>query len=355
MKYRFSDLADVPKLQELMGSLYWLTDIAIGIVEADGTFLFCAGWQGSCTSGNERTCDCHAYISRHLNPVSYTFRRCTTGMMHYACPIVVEGEHLASVYIGQFFTEPPDNAAIELEASNRGLDPAEYRKSLDKFSIIPPMRLTLLLKYLKDLSNMLANIGLQRLQQMEALKLLRLNEERLEYLSHHDPLTGLQNRFSFEDGMKAMDIASALPAAIMIMDLDGLKQVNDSLGHPAGDALLRKASEILVESAPPESIVSRIGGDEFAILLPRTSRDAAEAIRRQILSKIEHYNDVNASLPLGISIGFAVADANPFSMTELFKAADANMYRDKVLREQMPDTPRFIKFQTKGAINEPTQ
>jgi len=334
MKYRFSDLADIPKLQELMGSLYWLTDIAIGIIEADGTFLFCAGWRGLCTAGTQKICDCHAYISTHLDPVSYTCRQCPTGMMHYACPIVVEGEHLASVYIGGFFTEPPDEVSVSLDASNRGLDPAEYRKALGKFSVIPPMRLTLLLKYLKDQANMLAGIGLQRLQQMEALNALRLNEERLHYLSCHDPLTDLQNRISFEEGLTAMDNDSTLPVALMIMDLDGLKHVNDSLGHPAGDSLLCAAAKILSESAPPESTVSRIGGDEFAILLPNANRNTIKNIQQRIFAEIEQYNSASNHPALGLSIGFAVADAAPFTMRELFKEADADMYRNKGLRSQ---------------------
>jgi diguanylate cyclase (GGDEF)-like protein len=331
MKYRFSDLADILKLQELMGSLYWLTDIAIGIIDADGTFLFCAGWRGDCTCGNQHTCDCQAYISSHLDPVTYTCRRCPTGMLHYACPIVVEGEHLASVYIGQFFAEPPALNEIELEATKRGLIPAEYGHLLGKYTVIAPMRLTLLLKYLEDLAGMLASIGLQRLQQMEALALLRLNEERLQYLSCHDSLTGLQNRSSFENGLSAMELTFT-PSAIMIMDLDGLKKVNDSLGHPAGDTLLRAAANILQDAAPSTASVSRIGGDEFAILLPQTNRYEAEAIRRTILSKVNSYNALHKDLPLGISIGIANAESVPFSTHDLFREADANMYRDKALR-----------------------
>ena len=334
MKYRFSDLADIPKLQELMGSLYWLTDIAIGIIEADGTFLFCAGWRGACTSGDQKVCDCQSYVCTHLDPVSYTCRSCPTGMLHYACPIVVEGEHLASVYIGQFFTEPPDAMAVSLEAANRGLNPAEYSKELNKLSVIPPMRLTLLLKYLKDLANMLADIGLQRRKQMEALEILRLSEERLHYLSSHDPLTGLQNRCCFEDGMTAMEENPLLPTAIMVMDLDGLKQVNDSLGHAAGDALLRAAAEIFQKSLPSDATLARIGGDEFTCLLPRTDFAAAEALRMRILAEVDAFNALNPTLPVGISIGFSVAETSPFLMRDLFKEADSNMYLDKDLREQ---------------------
>ena len=338
MKYRFSDLADMPKLQELMGSLYWLTDIAIGIIDVDGTFLFCAGWRGSCTAGSQKACDCHTYLSSHLDPVSYTYRRCSTGMVHYASPIVVEGEHLASVYIGQFFTEPPDDAAIALESSTRGLDPVEYRKALGKFSIISPMRLSLLLKYIRDLANMLADIGLQRRKQMETLEILRLNEERLQYLSCHDPLTGLLNRICFEDTMAALDAEPVFPITIMVIDLDGLKQINDSLGHPSGDELLQAAAEIFKDSAPPESLLARIGGDEFAILLPRTNFDTAQAISRRIHTQTDHYNALIGEMQLGVSIGIAIAYSPPFTMHKLFKEADADMYREKTSRKQLRPT-----------------
>lgn len=329
MKYRFSDLADIAKLQELMGSLYWLTDISIGIVEADGDFLFCAGWRSTCSAGQPQTCTCLDYITKHLDPVSYTLKRCPTGMLHYACPIVIEGEHLASVYIGQFFIDPPDTVAIQLEAAKQGIDPVEYQRALLKFSVIPPMRLSLLLKYLKDLANMLAELGLQRLRQMETLELLKLNEERLQYLSSHDPLTGLLNRSCFEEGLKATAMAPELPTTIMICDIDSLKLINDSLGHPAGDRLLQVAANLLRETCPAEAIISRIGGDEFAILLPRTDSTAAQDLHQLIQSRIDCYNNAPTSVLLGLSIGWAVAQTTPFTMRELFSKADAAMYQCK--------------------------
>jgi diguanylate cyclase (GGDEF)-like protein len=329
VKHRFSELVDISKLQELMGSLYWLTDIAIGIVEADGTFLFCAGWRDACTAGKLKACDCMDYIAHHLDSVSYTYKRCPTGMLHYACPIVVEDEHLASVYIGQFFTEPPDQAAIQLEAIERGIDPLEYQKALQKIPIIPSMRLSLLLKYLKDLANMLAEIGLQRLRQMETLELLKINEERLQYLSTHDPLTGLLNRSCFENSLNDPSAPPELPITIMVCDLDSLKLVNDTLGHPVGDALLQTAATILQEVCPFNAIVSRIGGDEFAILMPQTGAASAHELNRLIQTKVDHHNAQYENLPLGISIGWAVAESASFKMRALFNQADAAMYRDK--------------------------
>lgn len=352
MKYRFSDLADIPKLQELMGSLYWLTDIAIGIIDVDGTFLFCAGWRGACTAGPNKSCECLDYICNNLDPVSYTFKQCPTGMLHYACPIVVEGEHMASVYIGQFFTEAPDEATIEEHAVLRGIEPAEYRKSLRKISTIPPMRLSLLLKYLKDLANMLADIGLQRLRQMETMELLRLNEERLQYLSSHDPLTGLLNRHSFEESLNATDNQPDLPAAIMICDLDSLKLVNDTMGHPTGDTLLRTAAKIIQDVVPSEATLSRIGGDEFAILLPQTDLHAAHELKQRIQSKVEHHNQLHDNLPLGISVGCAAATDSSLPMRDLFKQADADMYRDKSRNGPKLRSRIVTKYLEEGLLND---
>lgn len=329
MKYRFSDLADIPKLQELMGSLYWLTDIAIGIIDVEGRFLFCAGWRGSCSNSSPRSCDCLDYILQNLDPVSYTYKQCPSGMLHYACPIVVEGEHLASVYIGQFFTEPPDKAAIEMEAARRCLNAQEYLKSLQKIAIVPPMKLSLLLKYLKDLANMLAEMGLQRLHQMEALEKLRLNEERLQYLSAHDPLTGLLNRSSFEETLQSAFTEDQLPLSIIICDLDSLKLINDTMGHPTGDILLKTTATILSEVCPANAVISRIGGDEYAILLPLSDQESALSLKNQIQVRVDKHNSLHSDLPLGISLGSATADAHPYKMQELFARADAAMYRDK--------------------------
>lgn len=337
-KYRFADLADIAKLRELMGSLYWLTDVSIGIIEADGSFLFCAGWRNTCVSKESGVCNCQARIAASLDPVSYTSHRCPTGMLHYASPIVVEGTHLASVYIGQFFTEPPDELAARLHAAERGLPPDEYYHELKKIAVVPPMRLTLLLKYLHDLANMLVDIGLQRLRQMEALRLLRQNEERLHYISRHDPLTGLLNRTSFEEAMAEFEQVQAAPFAIMVLDLDGLKLINDSLGHVSGDAMLRAAADIITAAAPVARAY-RIGGDEFALLLPGVGHDAVEVIHQRLKETIIEHNQSHFTLTLGISVGYAVAATLPIRPRDLFMEADTQMYKEKLRHGQTDMAP----------------
>lgn len=329
MQYRFNDLVDLPKLKELLGSLYWMTDVAAGILEADGSLLFCSGWRTPCSTASA-PCDCHKAIAAGLTPTHYSFHKCPTGMLHYACPVIVEGTHIASVYLGQFFLAPPDEAAVTLEAQRLGLSPARYMEALRKHPVLSPMKLTLFLKYLQDLSNLLADIGLQKLRSLEALTLLQQKEEHLQYLSCHDPLTGLPNRACFEDTLASMQNSSVLPAAIAVCDVDGLKLINDTMGHSVGDILIKATATIIRECSPSHAVVSRIGGDEFVILLPQSTQADLTALRDSILERVSIHNRSEPKSPLSLSVGFAVAETLPLDMRLLFQEADADMYHEKI-------------------------
>ncbi|MCR4401354.1 MAG: diguanylate cyclase [Firmicutes bacterium] len=150
-------------------------------------------------------------------------------------------------------------------------------------------------------------------------------EEQLKYLSMHDGLTGVYNRSHFEREMRRLDAERYLPVSMIVCDVDDLKGVNDAHGHSAGDALLKRAAEIVRGAVRSSDIVARIGGDEFAVLLPNTSANAAKAIRE----RIRQHAAMAADLLSSFSLGVATRETMDVSMAQLFKSADDAMYSAK--------------------------
>jgi len=159
-------------------------------------------------------------------------------------------------------------------------------------------------------------------------------ENRLKFLSLHDPLTGLYNRAYFEQEMDRLVKKQVNPVGIIVCDVDGLKLVNDTLGHQTGDELLATAARIVKNSFRETDIVARVGGDEFAILLPRSDENVAEKACRRIQDSVAKYNNANPELPLSISAGYFVKKDASLNIRDLFKEADNNMYREKLHRKQ---------------------
>ena len=127
-----------------------------------------------------------------------------------------------------------------------------------------------------------------------------------------------------------MQNASVLPAAIVICDVDGLKLVNDTMGHSVGDSLIKAAALVIQDSAPSSAVVSRIGGDEFVILLPQCSKEDLIALRSTILEKVTVHNAQTPDLQLSLSVGSAIAESLPLDMRLLFQEADVDMYHEKI-------------------------
>jgi diguanylate cyclase (GGDEF)-like protein len=153
-------------------------------------------------------------------------------------------------------------------------------------------------------------------------------ENELLYLSYHDHLTGLYNRRYFEQELKNLDTPENLPLSIIMFDVNGLKLVNDSFGHDLGDALLKKSAEAIKKACREEDIIARIGGDEFVILLPRTT--AAEAA--QISNHIKELasDEKAANMELSISYGYDTKKTDNQSIIEIIANAENHMYRHKL-------------------------
>ncbi len=157
-------------------------------------------------------------------------------------------------------------------------------------------------------------------------------EQKLKFLSMHDQLTGLYNRAFFEEELSRLSQSREYPIALITADLDDLKLINDSLGHNAGDLLLKAVAGILRKSIRGEDILARVGGDEFAVILSKTDEAEAEKIAARIREMVEEYNLNHKEMPLGLSIGVAVAANRHKSLHEVFHHADDLMYRDKLYR-----------------------
>ncbi|SFG12345.1 PAS domain S-box-containing protein/diguanylate cyclase (GGDEF) domain-containing protein [Desulfotomaculum arcticum] len=159
-------------------------------------------------------------------------------------------------------------------------------------------------------------------------------EEQLKFLSLHDSLTGLYNRSYFERSMQRLEREEFDPVGIIVCDVDGLKLVNDTLGHDAGDKILKTAAEMFKKSFRKDDIMARIGGDEFAILLPNCQVELIENAIYRIRKAITKYNESTPELPINISIGFAAGTKGAMDFNNLFKEADNNMYREKLYHSQ---------------------
>ncbi len=165
----------------------------------------------------------------------------------------------------------------------------------------------------------------------------RLAEEKLRYLSNHDPLTDLYNRGYFTEELERVERGRRFPVSIMMADLDGLKGVNDTLGHAAGDRLIRQAAQLIRHAVRGDDVVARMGGDEFAVILPNTDADTASKVCDRIRNGEAAFNLESSSYVIGISIGIDTVDRGG-SLTEALKRADENMYREKFARKKKQES-----------------
>ena len=162
-------------------------------------------------------------------------------------------------------------------------------------------------------------------------------KERFEYKSFHDGLTGLYNRNYFSEQMARLgkDLARSAPLSIILIDIDGLKIVNDTLGHKVGDDLLISAAKTISACFRQVDILARIGGDEFCIVLPGVDHKAALAKKNRISKSVGEYNGDNPTLPLNMSVGVATSqDGKGETIYDIYQRADENMYEYKLIQAE---------------------
>ena len=157
----------------------------------------------------------------------------------------------------------------------------------------------------------------------------RENEERLFWLASRDSLTGLPNRAAWRDCL-AKTVAAGGPATIMILDLDGFKEVNDSFGHSAGDALLKGVAARLNAACEDAIMVARLGGDEFVALLNGDRMQAAATSAQRLVDAVSQPLIAGGqTIQVGASVGVALSPVHGDTPEDLLGAADLALYKAK--------------------------
>jgi diguanylate cyclase (GGDEF)-like protein len=166
-----------------------------------------------------------------------------------------------------------------------------------------------------------------------AARRLRRDADHHEFMASHDSLTGLPNRVHLATATEQLfgDEDSPSGGVLMLLDLDGFKDVNDSLGHSAGDDLLVDVAERLAEFAPTGSTIARLGGDEFAVVLPGAIpvQRARAAARRLLVAFDRPFQVRDISVSIDASVGIAIAGLHGDTRDELLQRADIAMYAAK--------------------------
>lgn len=152
-------------------------------------------------------------------------------------------------------------------------------------------------------------------------------QKRIEYLSYHDQQTDFYNRHYLKLIEPSLKIPSHLPLCSMAIDINDLKLINDTYGHPKGDDILCKAAAIIRRNVPNTDFIFRMGGDEFLVFLPQTTMKQAHKIHQAILDDIEQSCDIDC--PLGLAIGYSVLTDMEDDLYEGIRVADFRMYEDK--------------------------
>ncbi len=165
-------------------------------------------------------------------------------------------------------------------------------------------------------------------RQEAVLQMQKYNEE-VKHLSFHDALTGLYNRRFFEEELKRLDTPRNLPLSIVMGDVDGLKLTNDIFGHEAGDMLIKTAAQIMKKCCRADDIIARWGGDEYIILLPKTTTEEAESIAQRIKKSLADVkiHAIKGSISMGCGTKYSAEE----DVQRAIETADEKMYLEKTL------------------------
>ena len=193
MKYQLSNLIDTEKSQRLLDSFCDVVGIAAAVVDLDGEVLVGSRWQKICTDfhrANEQTLkkciESDTLLANALEQgEQFSIYKCRNGLTDAASPIIIEGEHVANAFVGQFFLEAPDHDFFLQQAAVYNFEEADYLDSLNKVPVVMAEKLPAILNFLTTFAEMVAGMGMDRLKQIEAAETLKESEAIFRTIIEH--------------------------------------------------------------------------------------------------------------------------------------------------------------------------
>jgi signal transduction histidine kinase/ligand-binding sensor protein len=348
MPYRFSDLVDLSGFQQVMQSWYSVAGVATALLDRDRDSLCAVGWQDICTrfhhlspEAGGRCTHSDDIILNHLHQGSYEAHQCVHGLMNGAMPVVVKGEHVATLFMGQFLHEPPDEALFRRQAHELGVDEQAYVAALRQVPIISKERLVVVMEAQTRLAQMLATMGLEHKQLLGAsatfnADLIRAQQHiALMLRTAHTASSSLDPVQMLERVADAMVTAVDAPyCGIYLMDtergvlvphvvrapstddLAGLRERNldPALDSLVGEALQRQAPAVWYNAAPDSPISQEmLQAWSFKSVLAVPIQVSAKVLGIALLSTSSyerHFTADEIELVWGIANSAAVAVDN---------------------------------------------
>lgn len=342
---KFSELVDVGELQQLCESFTRLTGAVTAVLDLDGNILVSTGWQEICTrfhrANPQTAARCResdtALAGQLSHGETYNVYRCKNGLVDVAVPITIAGEHVANFFTGQFFFETPDRQFFSRQAQAFGFEETAYLNALEKTPVFSAEHVKAMMEFFTRLAQIMGEMGLAKAELKQANDALQASEASYRQQATTDFLTGLPSRRSFitrlEDELARLSRTSGQSIALLMLDLDHFKLINDCCGHAAGDALLRHFAALVSDELRRIDMAGRIGGEEFAIVLPGADAPAALAFAHRLCERV-----ANSTLPyqgqsLSLTVSIGVTDLrNTDTDPEIALArADKALYRAKEL------------------------
>lgn len=331
----FNELFDLEDIQKLQDEFSDATGVASLITLIDGTPItkasnftrLCQDIIRKTEKGCENCYKSDAVIGAYSAEGPIIKTCLSGGLWDAGAAITVGGKHVANWLVGQVRDENLKEEQLVAYAHEIGADEAE---ALLAFREVPQMsfgRFEKIARLLYTIANQLSNLAFQNMLQARFINEKRRIEKEILYLSYHDYLTGLYNRRYYEQELIRLDRKENLPLTLLLGDVNGLKLINDTLGHLMGDELLIKTARIINQVCRKDDIVARLGGDEFIVILPKTDgvkiTEIIEKIRK--LASEEKVGGMDVS----ISFGHETKKDEVEDIEEIFKRAEDDMYRHK--------------------------